>query len=146
MPFCIAPLGKHDVIIGCKWFKYFKIDLAVADRKLLWPQLLLLTYFFDKLIKVTRESMATQRINPLDQADIERRDRVLDQKDKQKVAPFITILQTADVYTADVFTTDVPTADVFTADAASPKERKLWTPTVGRHNYADKQRRSLWNM
>jgi hypothetical protein len=58
MLFCIAPLGKHDVIIGRKWFEYFKIDLAVADRKLLWPQLLLPTYFFDKLIEVTRESMA----------------------------------------------------------------------------------------
>jgi hypothetical protein len=31
-------------------------------------------------------------------------------------------------------------------DAAGPKERKLWTLTVERHNYADKQRRSLWNM
>jgi hypothetical protein len=50
------------------------------------------------------------------------------------------------VYTADVFTTEFPTADVFTADAAGPKERKLWTPTVGRHNYADEQRRLLWNM
>jgi hypothetical protein len=53
---------------------------------------------------------------------------------------------TADVYTADVFITDFLTADVFTADAAGLKEHKLWTPTVGRHNYADKQRRSLWNI
>jgi hypothetical protein len=37
MPFCIAPLRKHNVIIGRKWLKYFKINLAVADRKLLWP-------------------------------------------------------------------------------------------------------------
>ena len=37
MPFCIAPLGTHDVIIGCKWFAYFRINLAVTDRKLLWP-------------------------------------------------------------------------------------------------------------
>jgi hypothetical protein len=77
--------------------------------------------------------MALQQINLLDQTDTKRRDRALDQEDKQKAAPFITILQTA----------DVPTADVSTADAAGPKERKLWTPTVGRHNYADKQRRSL---
>jgi hypothetical protein len=66
MPFCIAPLGKHNVIISCKWFEYFKIDLAVADRKLLWPQSLPPTYFFDKLIEVNRESIALQRINPLD--------------------------------------------------------------------------------
>jgi hypothetical protein len=58
MPFCIASLGKHNVIIGRKWFEYFKINLAVADRKLLWPQSLSLTYFFDKLIKVTCESIA----------------------------------------------------------------------------------------
>jgi hypothetical protein len=37
MPFCIALLGKHNIIIGYKYFKYFKIDLAVIDRKLLWP-------------------------------------------------------------------------------------------------------------
>ena len=88
--------------------------------------------------------MALQRINLLDQADVERRDRALDQKDcQQNPASSITILLTADVYTADVFTTEFLTADVFTADAAGPKERKLWTPTVGRHNYADEQRRSL---
>jgi hypothetical protein len=97
IPFCIALLGKHNMIIGCKWFKYFKIDLAVADCKLLWPQLLPLTYFFNKLIKVTRESMALQRIDLLDQANAKRRDRALDQEDKQKAVPSITILQTADV-------------------------------------------------
>jgi hypothetical protein len=32
------------------------------------------------------------------------------------------------------------------ANAAGLKERKLWTPTVGRHNYANEQQRSLWNM
>jgi hypothetical protein len=78
MPFCIALLEKHNVIIGRKWFEYFKIDLAVADRKLLWPQSLPPTYFFDKLIKVTCESMAPQRIDLLDQADAKRRDRALD--------------------------------------------------------------------
>jgi hypothetical protein len=90
--------------------------------------------------------MALQRIDLLDQADTERRNHALDQKDKQNPAPFITILLTADVYTTNVFTTEFLTADVFTADAAGPKERKLWTPTVRRHNYANEQRRSLRNM
>jgi hypothetical protein len=53
---------------------------------------------------------------------------------------------TADVYTADVFITEFLIADVFIANAAGPKERKLWTPTVRQHNYADKQRRLLWNI
>jgi hypothetical protein len=74
--------------------------------------------------------MALQQINLLNQADAKRCDCALDQKDKQNPAPFITILLTANVYTTNVFTTDFLTADVFTADAASPKERKLWTPTV----------------
>jgi hypothetical protein len=87
--------------------------------------------------------MALQQINLLNQADTKRRDRALDQKDKQNPAPSITILSTADVYTTNVFTTDFPTADVSTADAAGPKERKLWTLTIGQHNYANKQRRSL---
>jgi hypothetical protein len=78
MLFCIALLRKHNVIIGRKWLEYFKIDLAVANRKLIWPQSLPSTYFFDKLIKVTRESMALQRIDPLNQADAERCNRALD--------------------------------------------------------------------
>jgi hypothetical protein len=125
MPFCIVLLKKHNIIIGHKWLKYFKIDLAVADHKLLWPQSLLPTYFFDKLIKVTCESIALQQINLLNQANTKRRDRALDQEDcQQNPAPSITILSTA---------------NVSTADAAGPKERKLWTPTIRQHNYADKQ-------
>jgi hypothetical protein len=61
-----------------------------------------------------------QQINLLNQADTKRRDRALNQKDKQNTASFIMIL-----YTADVFITNVSTADVFTTDAAGPKERKL---------------------
>jgi hypothetical protein len=78
MPFCIALLRKHNVIIGRKWLEYFKINLAVADRKLIWPQSLPPTYFFNKLIKVTREFIALQQIDLLDQADTKRRDRALD--------------------------------------------------------------------
>jgi hypothetical protein len=36
--------------------------------------------------------MALRRIDPLDQANTERHDRALDQEDKQKAAPSITIL------------------------------------------------------
>jgi hypothetical protein len=53
---------------------------------------------------------------------------------------------TADVYTANVFITNFFTADVFTADAAGLKERKLWTLTIGQHNYTNEQRRSPQNM
>jgi hypothetical protein len=90
--------------------------------------------------------MALQRINLLDQANVKRCDRALDQENKQNPAPFITILLTVDVYTTDVFITDFLTADVFTTNAAGPKECKLWTLTIGQHNYADEQRRSLRNM
>ena len=135
------------MIISHKWLKYFKIDLAVTNRKLIWPQLLSLIYFFNKLIKVTRESIALQQIDLLNQANTKRRDRALDQEDcQQNPAPFITILLTANVYITDVFTTNILTADVFTADAAGPKERKLWTLIIRQHNYADKQRRSLQNI
>jgi hypothetical protein len=58
MPFSIAPLGNYNVIISRKWFEYFKVDLAIIDRKLLWPQLLPPMYFFNKLIEVSCESMA----------------------------------------------------------------------------------------
>ena len=87
MPFCITPLGTHDVIIGRKWFVYFRINLAIMDRKLIWPRSLPPTYFFDKLIKVTCDSMAPSRIDPYVQADAERRDHALDQE--AYVAPVI---------------------------------------------------------
>ena len=64
MLFCITPLGTYNVIIGRKWFAYFRINLAITDRKLIWPRSLPPTYFFDKLIKVTRDSMAPSRIDP----------------------------------------------------------------------------------
>jgi hypothetical protein len=82
----------------------------------------------------------------LDQANTKRYNRVLDQKDKQNLASSIIILLTTNVYTTNVFTTDFLITDVFIANAAGPKERKLWTLTVKQHNYANKQRRSLWNM
>ena len=80
MPFCIAPLGNHDVIIGRKWFEYFKVDLAISDRQLIWPKSLPPIYFFDKLVRVTRESMAPIYIDPKNQADAIRRDRALDKE------------------------------------------------------------------
>ena len=119
MPFCIAPLGTHDVIIGRKWFAYFQINLAITDRKLIWPRSLLLTYFFDKLIKVTCDSMAPFRIDPYVQADAERRDYALDHLEAS-AAP-------------------VPVASVIL-------KKQLWTSSQGRHNYADEQRRALQNM
>jgi hypothetical protein len=80
MPFCITPLGNHDIIIGCKWFEYFKVNLAIVDCKLLWLQSLLPMYFFDKLIEVSHESIALQQADPCDQADTKRRDRALDEE------------------------------------------------------------------
>jgi hypothetical protein len=35
MLFYIALLRKHNMIIGCKWLKYFKINLAITDHKLI---------------------------------------------------------------------------------------------------------------
>jgi hypothetical protein len=70
--------------------------------------------------------MASQQIDLLNQANVKRYNRALDQEDcQQNPAPFITILLTADVYTTNVFTTELLTADVSTADAAGPKEHKL---------------------
>ena len=88
MPFCIAPLGTHDVIIGRKWFAYFRINLAITDRKLIWPRSLPPTYFIDKLIKVSRDSMAPARIDSYVQADAERQDHALDHQETS-VAPVL---------------------------------------------------------
>ena len=131
MPFCIAPLGTHDAIIGRKWFAYFRINLAVADRKLLWPRSLPPTYFFDKLIKVSRESMAPSRIDPYAQADTKRRDHAFEQEAVQKASVALVV-------------TDCKL--LATCPPLVLKKCTLWTPTYGRHNYTDEQRRNLRNM
>ena len=62
--------------------------------------------------------MASSRINPYVQADAERRDHALDQETSAApVSVALVILK-----------------------------KQLWTSSQGRHNYADKQRRALWNM
>ena len=80
MPFYITPLRNHDIIIGYKWFEYFKVDLAILDRQLIWPKSLPPIYFFDKLVRVTRESIAPIYIDPKNQADAICRDRALDKE------------------------------------------------------------------
>ena len=69
--------------------------------------------------------MAPSRIDPYAQADAERRDHAFEKEAVQK-------------------------AGVALAPVIRPpltlKKRTLWTPTNGRHNYADEQRRNLRNM
>ena len=119
MLFYITPFKTYNVIIGRKWFVYFWINLAITDRKLIWPRSLPPTYFFDKLIKITRDSIGPSRIDPYAQADAERRDYALDHQEAS-AAP-------------------VPIAPVIL-------KKQLWTSSLGRHNYANEQRRALQNI
>ena len=121
MPFCIAPLGKHDVIIGRKWLEHFHVDLAVADRKLLWPRSLPSTFFFNKLITVSRLSFTPPPENTDHQIDADRRDLAIDQE-----------------------LSNLPNAVL--APITLKPLRELWKPTSGRHNFKDEARRQFNNM
>ena len=134
MPFCIAPLGKHDIIIGRKWFDYFKVNLAIADRKLLWPASLPSSYFFDKLIEVTRTSMTPQNVNPYHQSDAIRRDNALEKEINTSITP---------PFTLNPINLSPAGRGI---DLTKAKTLPPWKPTLGRHNYADERQRQELNM
>lgn len=77
LPFMITDLGRHDLILGRKWMEYFHIDLAIRDRRLVWPTNLPAQPQFDRLIPLTREVMMKQRPNPWYQQDVRRRDQAM---------------------------------------------------------------------
>ena len=119
MPFYIALLGNYNMIIRYKQFEYFKVDLAILDRQLIWPKSLPPIYFFDKLIKVTCKSLAPIYIDPKNQANAIYRDRALD-KEIDSLIPLTSI-------------TKLP-------------RRALQKLTLGRHNHKDKQQRLYQNI
>jgi len=121
MPFCIALLEKYNVIIGRKWLEYFHVDLAVANRKLLWPRLLPSTFFFNKFIIVSRLSFTPPLENTNHQIDADRRDLAIDQE-----------------------LSNLPNAML--APITLKPFRELWKPTSGRHNFKNEARRQFNNM
>ena len=119
MPFYITPLRNHDIIIGYKWFEYFKVDLAILDRQLIQPKSLPLIYFFNKLIKVTYKSIALIYIDPKNQANTIYYNHALD-KEIDSLIPLTSITKLL--------------------------RRALQKLTLGRHNYKDKQQRLYQNI
>jgi hypothetical protein len=79
----LADLGQHQLIIGRRWLAEHKIWLDVENRRLVWP---------DKRTPVEEVSEPLQTVVPrrilprpkpdaTHQADMERRDRLLEQQD-----------------------------------------------------------------
>ena len=74
----LVNLGRHDLILGRKWMEYFNIDLAVRDRRLVWPADLPPQQHFNRHISLTREVIARQRPDPWYQRDAQRRDKAIE--------------------------------------------------------------------
>ena len=57
LPLLILDLGSHDLILGRKWFDYFRILLDVHNRRLHWPVEIPPTYSAVREIKLTRDDI-----------------------------------------------------------------------------------------
>ncbi len=89
--------------------------------------------------------MAPQRIDPIDQADAICRDRALKREDL-----FVLLAPDLIRLAGKIALSKVKPIAILSCTPGAltpvPIERMLWTPTAGRHNYADEQQRTLWNM
>lgn len=74
IPFLVADIGRHDIIVGRKWLDYYNVDLGIRSRRLLWPTDLPPQLHFDRHVHLTKEIMSSNRINYAHQRDSDRRD------------------------------------------------------------------------
>jgi predicted aspartyl protease len=131
LPFCIVPLGQHDLILGRTFFSYFHVNLDVQERRLLWPESLPLRYFFDKHIELTRESIKPKVVNLANQADADRRDQLFSLDTPSQSVPSVIVKPTPE-----------PSVSLLSPPQESPPSRRLWTPTAGRNTYNSDLQRS----
>ena len=57
LPLLILDLGSHDLILGRKWFDYFRVLLDIYNRRFYWPKEIPPTYSAIKKIKLTRKDV-----------------------------------------------------------------------------------------
>jgi transposase InsO family protein len=73
LPLLILDLGSHDLILGRKWFDYFRILLDVHNRRLHWPAEIPPTYSAVREIKLTRDEIRPKLVQSYYQDDVDRR-------------------------------------------------------------------------
>lgn len=82
-PFLIAPLGRHDIILGRKWMSHYHVNPEVRLRKLIWPSELPIHQSFDRIIEIPRNTLFKPLIpNPQHQLDADKRDAALLTEDR----------------------------------------------------------------
>ncbi|MGH7240354.1 MAG: retropepsin-like aspartic protease [Candidatus Saccharimonadales bacterium] len=81
-PFLLADLGQHDIIIGRKWMADQDVWLDVKNRQLFWPDDRTPEDILSEPANtvVPKEILQRPAINPIHQADMERRDKLFERK------------------------------------------------------------------
>ena len=72
--FLFCDTGRHDVLIGRKWFEKTRVLIDCFNRKLIWPDEA--QYQASKDLVVPRQELRPPEAKPEHQADVNRRDRL----------------------------------------------------------------------
>ena len=72
--FLFCDTGRHDVLIGRKWFEKTRVLIDCFNRKLIWPDEA--QYQASKDLVVPRQELRPLEAKPEHQADVNRRDRL----------------------------------------------------------------------
>jgi len=91
-PFLVADLGHFDLILSRKWLSYFKLQLDVQSRRLIWLKDLPPTPCFVKEAGIAIEALLQPARKPAHQADANRKDAAF-KKDAQLDPERVRILQ-----------------------------------------------------
>lgn len=92
LPFLITPLGSHDLIIGRKWLQEQKVYLDMERSRIVFPASNPPTQSFDKLIRLTADSLKERVINPVHQTDVHRLERLHAEMEARGTLSTIAIL------------------------------------------------------
>ena len=84
IPFIVLDLGVHEVILGRKWFEYFRVNPDVAGRRLIWPPETTPTPSFMRILRVAREDLVSRTTNSVIREDIVRRDTAIARNEKRR--------------------------------------------------------------
>jgi len=80
--FLVVDLGHFNLILSWKWLLYFKLQLNVQSRRLIWLKDLPLTPCFVKEAGIAIEALLQPACKPAYQADANRKDAAF-KKDAQ---------------------------------------------------------------
>ena len=136
-PFLIIDLGNHDIILGRKWLSYLNLLLDVRNRQLIWPTNLQPTPSFVREITVTMKSLLETAVDPVHQADANRRDQAFQKQILRRPKATTGTIDTIETLLTTVNKQPLSAAETVTepnrfrppgGGNLNPTVRKLWTP------------------